>query len=212
MQQKIDYYRGKGCTNRFCKDSKKHAAKTINYEKEKWYHEQMKKRKYILSKKFVIYVKKDLVLIMIIKNLKLKVIVIVVFHDSSTYDYHCIIKKLAKEFEGRFECVGENKEKYIAFSVPIRNELDNGKITTYKIKFIDRFRFMSSSLSNLVDNLSEIFHIDKCMDCKSCLEYMMFKDDQLIFRCFECKTNSKKEFNKKLINQFSNIWILWWRH
>ena len=30
-----------------------------------------------------------------------------------------------------------------------------GKKTTYKLKFIDRFRFMSSSLSNLVDNLPE---------------------------------------------------------
>ena len=46
---------------------------------------------------------------------------------------------------------------------------------------------MSSSLTNLVDNLSEGLHSDKCADCKSCLGYMMFKDDQLIFRCFECK-------------------------
>ena len=27
----------------------------------------------------------------------------VVFHDGSTYDYHFIIKELAKEFEGQFE-------------------------------------------------------------------------------------------------------------
>ena len=32
----------------------------------------------------------------------------VVFHDGSTYDYHFIIKKLAEEFEGQFECLGEN--------------------------------------------------------------------------------------------------------
>ena len=37
----------------------------------------------------------------------------VVFHNSSTYDYHFIIKELAKEFEGEFECLGENTEKYI---------------------------------------------------------------------------------------------------
>ena len=58
---------------------------------------------------------------------------------------------------------------------------------------------MSSSLSNLVDNLSEGLHYDKCTYCKSCLDYMMFKDDQLIFRCFECKKNNKKDFNKELI-------------
>ena len=34
----------------------------------------------------------------------------VVFHNGSTYDYHIIIKKLAKEFEGQFKCLGENTE------------------------------------------------------------------------------------------------------
>ena len=55
---------------------------------------------------------------------------------------------------------------------------------------------MLSSLSNLVHNLSEGLHSDKCIDCKSCLDYMSVKDDQLIFRCFECKKNCKKEFDK----------------
>ena len=79
---------------------------------------------------------------------------------------HFIIKDLAEELEGQFECLGENTEKYITFSVPIKKELDNGKSITYKIKFIDSFKFMSSSLSNLVDNLSEARHCDKCTDCK----------------------------------------------
>ena len=65
---------------------------------------------------------------------------------------------------------------------------------------------MSSSLSNLVDNLSEGFHSGKCTDCNSCLDYMMFKYDILIFRCFECKKNYKKEFNKELIKRFANIY------
>ena len=34
----------------------------------------------------------------------------VVFHNGSTYDYHFIIKELAEEFEGQFECLGENTE------------------------------------------------------------------------------------------------------
>ena len=80
----------------------------------------------------------------------------IVFHNGSTYDYHFIINKLAKEFDGQLECLGENTEKYITFSVPISKELDNGKTVTYKLKFIDSFRFMSTSLSSLVDNLSEI--------------------------------------------------------
>ena len=84
--------------------------------------------------------------------------------------------------------------------------LDNGKSVTYKIKFIDSFRFMSSSLSSLVDNLSEGLHSDKSTDCKSCLDYMITKDDQLIFKCFECKKNYKKDFNKELIKRFANIY------
>ena len=80
----------------------------------------------------------------------------VVFHNGSTYDYHLIIKRLAKEFKGNFDGLGENAEKYISFSIPIKKEHDNGKSTIYKLKFIDNYRFMQDSLSNLVDNLSEI--------------------------------------------------------
>ena len=40
-----------------------------------------------------------------------------VFHNGSTYDYHFVIKQLAKEFDGQFECLGENTEKiYYIFS------------------------------------------------------------------------------------------------
>ena len=55
------------------------------------------------------------------------------------------------------ECLGENTEKYIMFSVSINKQFDNGKTITYELKFIDSFRFMSTSLSILVDNLSEIY-------------------------------------------------------
>ena len=75
-----------------------------------------------------------------------------------------------------------------------------------KIKFIDSFRFMSSSLSSLGDNLSEGLHSNNCTDCKYCLDYMITKHKQLIFRCFECKKNYKKDFNKELIKRFANIY------
>ena len=138
----------------------------------------------------------------------------VVFHDGSTYNYHFIIKELAEEFGREFECLYENTEKYVTFSVPIKKEITkidkdgNDKIMkiSYKIKFIDICRFMSSSLSSLVDNLSEGLHSDKCTNCKSCLDYMIAKDDQLIFRCFECEENFKKDFNNELIKRFANIY------
>ena len=81
----------------------------------------------------------------------------VVFRNGSTYDYHFIIKELAEEFKGQFQCLGENTEKYINFSVPIKND----KKIECKIKFIDSLRFMSSSLSSLIDNLSEEPHNKK---------------------------------------------------
>ena len=77
----------------------------------------------------------------------------IVFHNGSIYDYHFIIKELVEEFEGNFECLGENTGKYITFSVPIKKKIENKDLEiTYKIKFIDSYRFMSSSLSKLVDN------------------------------------------------------------
>ena len=63
------------------------------------------------------------------------------FHNGSTYDYHFIIKELVEKPEGQIECLGENTEKYVSFSVPINKELDNGKTVTDKIKFIDSSRF-----------------------------------------------------------------------
>ena len=120
----------------------------------------------------------------------------VVFHNGSTYDYHFIIKELAEEFKGQLECLGENTEKYITISMPIKKELDNGKTVTCKIKFIDSFRFMSTLLSNLVDNLSEGIHNCKCTNCKSYFDYMITKDDQLIIRCFELKRSIRKTLIK----------------
>ena len=71
----------------------------------------------------------------------------VVFHNSSTYDYHFRIKDLT--------------EKYITFSVPLKKKIESKNLEiTYKIKYIDSFRFMSSSFK-LVDNISEGIHNNK---------------------------------------------------
>ena len=102
----------------------------------------------------------------------------IVFLNGFAYDYHFIIKQLAKEFWGQFECFGENTGKYITFSVSIKKDLDNSETITYKLKFIDSFRFLSTSLSSLFDNLSEKRHSNKC---KSELDYMSAKHNQLIF-------------------------------
>ena len=66
-------------------------------------------------------------------------------------------------------------EKYITFSVPIKKECDNGKTIAYKLRFIDSFRFMPTSLSELVDNMSGNFNS---------IEYKSCTDNN---RCEECK-------------------------
>ena len=105
-------------------------------------------------------------------------------HNGSKYDYHFIIRELAEEFKGQFECLGENTEKYIIFSILIKKENDNGTIIKHKIKFIDTCRFMQSKLSDLVDNLSEINNKDckKCMERKNIgseCEFIALKDNRL---------------------------------
>ena len=60
----------------FCLDFREHATKIINYEKKEMIPLTKKKRKSIMSKKFVIYVKKDVVLMIAIKNIiRLEIIV-----------------------------------------------------------------------------------------------------------------------------------------
>ena len=131
----------------------------------------------------------------------------VVFHNGSTYDYHFIIKELVKEFDGNFECLGENTEKYITFSIPIKKKIENKDIEiTYKIKFIDSYRIMSMPLSKLIDHLSEGIHNNKCADCESGLDYIKTKNEKLIFKCFNCKQYYEKDFNKELIKRFAGTY------
>ena len=229
---KLNYYREKDCMTKFCKELREHATKTINYEKkdmlpltkkeEQNYNNQ--KVCYICKKEFdksdkkhykvrdhCYYTGKYRGAAHNICNLRYKIPkeIPIVFHNGSTYDYHFIIKELVKEFEGNFECLGENTEKYITFSVPIKKRIDNKDMEiTYKIKFIDSFRFMATSLSKLVDSLTEDIHGDKCVDCKSDLSYMKVIDEALIFRCFNCKRNYKKEINKELIESFASTYKL----
>ena len=47
----------------------------------------------------------------------------VVFHNGSNHDYHFIIKELPNKFEGQFECLEDNIEKYKTLSLPIEKEV-----------------------------------------------------------------------------------------
>ena len=229
-KNKLNYYRGKDCMKKFCKDLKEHATRIINYEKKKIipltkeekinYNDQQ--ICYICKKEFDTIDKKNYKVrdhchytgkyrgaAHNICNLRYKVPkeIPALFHNGSTYDYLFIIKELVKEFEGNFDCLGENTEKYITFSVQLKKGIENKNLEiTYKIKFIDSFRYMSSSLSKLVDNLSEGIHNNKCSDCKSNLDYMRItKNKKLLLKCFNCNIYYKKKFND-LIKKFKNAY------
>ena len=219
---------------KFCKNLREHATKIINYEKKKMipltikeeiYHNKQKicyickkefdanDKKYYKVKDHCHYTGKYISAAHNICNLRYKIPkeIPIVFHNGSRYDYHFIIKGLVKEFEGNFECLDENTEKYITFSAPLKKEIKNkNKIieATYKIKFIDSYRFMSTSLSKIVDNLSGGLHNNKCVNCESCLDYIKTKNEKLILKCFNCKQYHGKGFNKKLIKRFANTYEL----
>ena len=59
---------------------------------------------------------------------------------------------------------------------------------------------MSTSLSNLVDNLSnKVIHDAKCGSCGSNLEYIAVrKSGRLIFECFDRKRGYSKKLREKL--------------
>ena len=74
------------------------------------------------------------------------------------------------------------------------------------MKFIDSFRFMSPSLSKLVDNLTENVHNDKCDKCKSNLCFVRAMNETLLFKCIDCEKEYEKGFNKELLERFSNTY------
>jgi len=145
-------------------------------------------------------------------------------HNRSRYDDHIIIKQLAREFKSHeFECLGENSEKYISFSIkqPVtfqgkdgeplmkknkkNNQMEEVKINC-KIKFIDSCRFMQSSLSSLVDNLVGT-NSESCNNCKSDMELIEIDSEyKAQFKCQTCYCSYKTvELNEHFMKQkFSN--------
>ena len=221
----LSHYRGEDCMKRFCKDLKDHATRTVDfkrkfitpltkdeedsYDKKNTCHICMKDLDSDKVKDHCYFTGKYRGTAHNTCNLKYKIPknIPVIFHNGSTYDYHFIIRELASKFDGNFECLGENTEKCITFSVPIKKRIENKNIDiTYKIKFIDSFRFVATSLSKLVNNLTEGIHNDKCNKCESNLCFVNAMNETLTFECVDCKKEYKKDLNKKLIERFSNVY------
>ena len=85
--------------------------------------------------------------------------ILVVFHNLAGYDANLFIKELAKH-TSKINVIAKNTENYIPFSakVEVDKYIDkdgNEKIKEMKLRFIDSFKFMSSSLDSLVNNLAK---------------------------------------------------------
>ena len=65
---------------------------------------------------------------------------------------------------------------------------------------------MSTSLSILVDKLSEGIHNHKCTNCNFSPEYFSRKNGKLLFKCFNCKKKYSGKFSKELANRFKNTY------
>ena len=182
----------------FLEKEPKKNAKDINYQKVRDHSQSTQKYKGAVQS---------------ICNLKFKVVneIPVVFHNSSNYDYHFIIKEFTNEFEEQFECPGEKnyKDNYKHFSVPIRKEITNidkngnKSVETIfqKIGFLDSMRFMATSLSKLVDNLTQGIHKIKSKDCDWFFEYKSLKDNLI---CLFCNKDHSTKFDEKLKKKFKN--------
>ena len=83
--------------------------------------------------------------------------ILVVFHNLSGYDAHLFIKELGKNSRD-MEVIAKNEEDYISFSVDMSvdkyvDKEGNEKKKLIELRFIDSFKFMSSSLDSLTKNL-----------------------------------------------------------
>ena len=81
---------------------------------------------------------------------------------------------------------------------------------------------MTSSLSNLNENIAEGIHKIKCKyrhdnkeykecgikykDCECYLEYVNVKDDLIVYKGFYCNRNYQKHFEEDLKKQFANTY------
>ena len=220
-----NFYRGKDCIQKFCKELRDKATEIINIPKKALIpltigaqekHERSKfcyicngifntdeKDKHYINYKKVIdhdhYTGKYRGAAHSICNLRYREQreIPVALHNGSNYDFHIIMNELAKEFRADMKCLGENTEKYISFSIPLKVANDEGKIIVYRLKFIDSFRFMNRFLPNLTNNLSDI----NTMNCKTCKErnkiisackYIAYEGNHAIYECEKCNTKSRK--------------------
>ena len=139
-------------------------------------------------------------------NLKCKKphILPVIFHNLQGYDSHLIIKQLAKNSED-LSCIPSTKkivvDKYFSRKM--------GKLfpKKFEIRFIDSFKFLQTSLANLVSNLqpSDFKNLNRVIKNNTSLltRKGIYPYDYVssIYKLKETKLPSKEDFYSKLYDE-----------
>ncbi|XP_043267868.1 uncharacterized protein [Venturia canescens] len=110
-------------------------------------------------------------------NYKNSFFIPIVFHNLSGYDAHFIIKEVATAFEGKIDLLPLTKEKYISFSKTVKSSSHDYR-KEIRLRFIDSFKFMSSSL----DKLASLLLIDQLKVLKSQFSNISHDDFTLLTR------------------------------
>ena len=63
---------------------------------------------------------------------------------------------------------------------------------------------MTTSILNLVDNLTEGINKTKCKDCDCFLEYESVKDNLTKYKCLYCNKNYSNKIDKELKKRFKS--------
>ena len=163
-------------------------------------------------------------------NLKCRkpLILPVVFHNLQGYDSPLFIKQLAK-VSGELSCIPSTEEKHISFSKKIKVgehiSRENGVTLPIKfeIHFIDSFKFLQTSPSNLVSNLqptdfknlnrvfkdqSSLLTRKGCYPCDYVSSIDILQETKLPSKDLFIQNCMMKIFQMKTINMHSKFGIL----
>ena len=177
-------------------------------------------------------------------NLKCRkpMILPVIFHNLQGYDAHLFIKQLSY-LPGELSCIPSTEEKYISFSKKIKVDEYKSRRTgetvslCFETRFIDSYKFLQTSLANLVKNLQpDDFHNTKVIyhqnidlltrkgvypyDYVSSIEalsetqlppksefYSKLNDDDITDADYQHALNVWNTFNCKTIRDYHNLYL-----
>lgn len=133
-------------------------------------------------------------------NYKVSRNVPVVFHNLSHYDSHFLMRKLATVFKGNISIIPINDQNYISFTKTVVDNRFTDFTKFIKLRFIDSFRFMASSLDQLAKILpseKKIILREECIKRNMTVEQVSLLERKGVF-CYDYITSYEKLNDTKL--------------